>query len=318
MTTSPPGPLPGRGARGTDQPAVDSPRGEVGAAVARAADFSQLTKPRITTLVLVTTLLGYTLGAASFPEVGRLVHLLVATGLVAGGASALNQFLEREADARMHRTRRRPLPSGRLGPGEALIFAVDLSALGIVWLAVAVHPAASLVAAITLVSYVFAYTPLKRTTPWCTAVGAIPGALPPVIGWVAARGELGAGAVALFALLFVWQLPHFFAIAWLYREDYARGRFPMWPVIDPSGKWTFRQITGTSILLTVVSLIPTWIGMTGRIYFAGAALLGALFVALAVVLARTGEDRAARRVFLYSVLYLPAIIALMLIDRVPH
>jgi protoheme IX farnesyltransferase len=256
------------------------------------------------------------LGATDGPELGRLVHLLLATGLVAGGASALNQFLEREADSRMHRTRGRPLPSGRLTPDTALIFAVDLAAVGLVWLAVAVSPAASLVAALTLASYILAYTPLKRTTPWCTAVGAVPGALPPVIGWVAARGELGAGAVALFALLYSWQLPHFFAIAWLYREDYARGRFPMWPVVDPSGTWTFRQITATSVLLLAVSAVPTAIGLTGRLYLAGALALGLVFVLFALALARRRDDRAARRVFLYSVVYLPAIVALMLVDRV--
>ena len=285
-------------------------------AASRFADYSALTKPRITTLVLVTTLVGYMLGAEQKLEPGRLIHLLLATGLVAGGASALNQFLEREADARMHRTRRRPLPSGRLAPDAALIFAVDLAALGLVWLAVAVSPAASLVAALTLASYVLAYTPLKRTTPWCTAVGAVPGALPPVIGWVAARGELGAGAVALFALLYAWQLPHFFAIAWLYREDYARGHFPMWPVVDPSGTWTFRQITATSVLLALVSALPTAIGLTGRLYLTGALALGAIFVFLAVALARRRDDRAARRVFFYSIVYLPAIVALMLVDRV--
>jgi protoheme IX farnesyltransferase len=292
-----------------------SPIAEPKIAASRFADYSALTKPRITTLVLLTTLVGHMLGAEGRLALGRLIHLLLATGLVAGGASALNQFLEREADARMYRTRRRPLPSGRLTPDAALIFAVDLAAVGLVWLAVAVSPGASLVAALTLGSYVLAYTPLKRATPWCTAMGAIPGALPPVIGWVAARGELGAGAVALFALLYAWQLPHFFAIAWLYREDYARGRFPMWPVVDPSGTWTFRQITATSILLLAVSVLPTAIGLTGYAYLAGAIALGAVFVLLALGLARRRDDRAARRVFFYSILYLPAIVALMLLDR---
>ncbi len=299
-------------------PLTSAPPSASRVTAARAAGYSELTKPRITTLVLATTLVGYTLGAQNTPEIGRLVHLLLATGLVAGGASALNQFLERDADARMHRTRRRPIPSGRLAPGEALVVAVGLSALGIVWLAAAVSAAASLVATLTLGSYVLAYTPLKRMTPWCTVVGAVPGALPPVIGWVAARDTVGAGALVLFTLLFLWQLPHFFAIAWIYREDYARGRFPMWPVVDPSGTWTFRQITVTSVLLAAASIVPTLIGMTGRLYLAGAAILGAGFVVLAVALARSRADRAAQRLFLYSVLYLPAIVALMLADRGPH
>jgi protoheme IX farnesyltransferase len=284
---------------------------------AQAADYAELVKPRITLLVLVTTLVGFMLGSGGDLDLARLAHAVLATALVAGGASALNQVLERDADARMRRTRHRPLPAGRLRPADALVFGVDTAAIGIVWLYVAVNRASALVALLTLASYVLAYTPLKRRTPWCTVVGAVPGALPPVIGWVAARGELGAGAVALFAILFFWQLPHFYAIGWLYRDDYARAGFPIVPVVDRDGRATARHILGASAGLAAASLAPALIGMAGTAYAAGAAAFGLAFLGLGIAFARSRAEAAARRLFVASLLALPAILVLLVIDRAP-
>jgi protoheme IX farnesyltransferase len=204
-----------------------------------------------------------------------------------------------------------------IAPLDALVFALGLALSGMIWLVVAVSPASGLLAAFTLATYVLAYTPLKRCTPWCTAVGAVPGALPPVIGWVAARGELGTGALALFGILFLWQLPHFFAIAWLYREDYARGGFPMLPVVDVEGRMTVFQILLTSTLLVLVSLMPALLGLSGLLYLIGAAGLGVVLLAFAAVLGRSRDDGAARRLFLFSVIHLPATLALLVLDRTP-
>jgi heme o synthase len=287
----------------------------VDAARDRLAALLELTKPRITALVVVTALVGFALGSRDGIDWGRLVHTLLGTALVAGGASALNQIVERHADARMRRTRQRPLPSARLDSREALVFAVDTSALGLVWLTLGASRSASLVAALTLAAYVFAYTPLKRRTAWCTVAGAVPGALPPVIGWVAARGELGPGALALFALLFAWQLPHFYAIAWLYREDYVRAGFRMLSAGDASGRRTAAHLAATSALLLGASLIAPAAGLTGPLYTATALLLGLVFVALALGFVRRRDERQARRVFLYSVLYLPLVLLILVLDR---
>ncbi len=209
----------------------------------------------------------------------------------------------------------RPLPSARLDSGAALVFAVDTAALGLVWLALGASRSASLVAALTLAAYVFVYTPLKQRTAWCTVAGAVPGALPPVIGWVAARGELGPGALALFALLFAWQLPHFYAIAWLYREDYVRAGFRMLSAGDASGRRTALHLVATSGLVLGASLIAPAAGLTGPLYTTAALLLGFVFVALALGFVRRRDERQARRVFLYSVLYLPLVLLILVIDR---
>jgi heme o synthase len=281
----------------------------------RVADYVELTKPRITALVVCTTLVGFVLGSGEGIEIARLIHTLIGTALVAGGASALNQIFERDADRRMRRTRERPLPSGRLEPQPALVYAVDMATLGLVWLAVGANRGAALVAALTLGAYVLAYTPLKRRSSWCTVVGAVPGALPPVIGWVAAGGRIAPGALALFALLFTWQLPHFYAIAWLYRQDYERGGFPMLAVGDLSGRRTALAIAGTTILLLGASIAPVLLGLGGPVYLAAAVILGGLFLALAFRFARRRSDQAARQLFLASVLYLPVVLALLAIDR---
>ncbi len=284
-------------------------------ALARFPDYLELTKPRITLLVLVTTWIGFALASPRTVDVIQLLHTLFGTALVASGASALNQFLERDTDGRMNRTRTRPLPAGRLDPGAVLVFAVDAATLGAAWLAVAVSRVSALLALLTLATYVLAYTPLKRRTPWSTVVGAVPGALPPVIGWVAAGRGLEAGAVALFAILFLWQLPHFFAIGWLYRQDYARAELPMLPVVDPNGRRTAREMVLTAALLVPASLLPALIGMSGAVYAAGATLLSVGFLNRAIAFARNRADADARSLFRASLIVLPAILGLMLLDR---
>ena len=284
-------------------------------APARASDFVLLTKPRITFLVLVTTAVGYALGVGTSFQPGVFVALLVGTALVSGGASALNQWAERDADALMLRTRSRPLPAGRLVPSDAFAFGIAISFVGLVLLASAVNALTALLAAASLASYVLAYTPLKRITPLCTLVGAIPGAIPPMMGWVAATGSLGRVAWALFAVLFLWQLPHFLAIAWIYRDDYARGGFPMLPVTDPGGDSTARQSVSYASALVPVTLLAGAFAGAGPIYLWSALGLGVLFVGCAVAFAVRRSTRSARWLFLVSVLYLPAVLGLMVLDR---
>jgi len=281
---------------------------------ARAADFVALTKPRITLLVLVTAAVGFALGARGGIDPGALAALLAGTALVSSGASALNQYAEREADGRMERTRRRPLPSGRIAPGDALAFGLVLSAGGLGLLA-SVNWATYLLGAAALGSYVLAYTPLKRVTSLCTVVGAIPGAIPPLMGWTASRGALEPGGWALFAVLFLWQLPHFLAIGWMYREDYARGGFPMLTVTDPDGRSTGRQAVLYAAALVPVTLVTGAFASAGAAFLWGALLFGAAFLACAVGFARSRSLAAARRLFAASILYLPAVLGLMVFDR---
>jgi protoheme IX farnesyltransferase len=285
------------------------------AAPARAADFVELTKPRITFLVLVTTAVGYALGAGHGFQVGVFVALLVGTALVSGGASALNQWAERDADALMTRTASRPIPSGRLSPADGFAFGLSISAIGLALLGAAVNGLTALLAAVTLATYVLAYTPLKRVTSLCTLVGAVPGAIPPMMGWAAARGALGREAWALFAVLFLWQLPHFLSIAWIYRDDYARGGFPMLPVTDPGGESTARQTVAYAAALVPATLLAGAFAAAGERYLWSALGLGAIFVACTISFALKRSVKAARLVFLASVLYLPAVLGLMVIDR---
>lgn len=283
----------------------------------RVADYLELTKPRITALVVLTTFVGFHLGALG-GDPWRLLHTLLGTALVCSGTSVLNQVWERERDARMRRTRSRPLPASRLDAGEALAFGVGLAIGGLLHLSLAVNMLAAWLAGATLASYIFLYTPLKTRTWWCTAVGAVPGALPPVIGWAAARGTLDAGAWALFAILFAWQLPHFYAIAWMYRDDYARGGFPMLAVVDRDGVRTGRHALVWTAALLPASLVPALLGLAGGIYAAGAVALGAAFLALAAGMARKCDAARARRLFLGSILYLPVLFTLLVLDRVTH
>ncbi len=285
------------------------------AAPARAADFVELTKPRITFLVLVTTAVGYALGVGSAFHPGVFLSLLVGTALVSGGASALNQWAERDADALMARTVTRPLPSGRLAPADALAFGLSISIVGLALLAGAVNGLAALLAAVTLAVYVLAYTPLKRVTSLCTLVGAVPGAIPPMIGWAAARGSLDREAWALFAVLFLWQLPHFLSIAWIYREEYARAGFPMLPVTDPGGESTARQSVAYAAALIPATLLAGAFSAAGESYLWSALVLGGIFVACTVAFALKRSVRSARLVFLVSVIYLPAVLGLMVLDR---
>jgi protoheme IX farnesyltransferase len=280
-----------------------------------AADLLALTKPRVVVMVLVTTVVGYYVGLTGAPEYGRLVALLIGTLLAAGGTLALNQYWEREVDALMARTRTRPLPDGRLGALEALLFGAALTAAGLGVLALGVGWLAAAVTAATFVLYVFAYTPLKLRTSLCTLVGAVPGALPPVTGWAAARDDVGVGAWVLFGILFLWQLPHTLAIGRLYQEDYARAGVQLLPVIDAQGRATERQILSGCLALLAVSLLPTLIGLAGGVYFAGALVLGAGFVALGAQQALAPSASRARRVLLASLLYLPALLALLAFDK---
>ncbi len=261
------------------------------------ADYVELTKPRITLMVVLTAFVGYALGSTGSILTGRLAAALVGTALVAAGASCLNMVLERRTDSLMLRTRNRPLPAGRLRPPEALAWGLALTTTGLVLLAWRTGPLSAAVAFLT------------------TIVGALPGALPPVIGWAAARGRLEPGAFVLFAIVFLWQIPHFLAIAWIYREDYARGGLPMLPVLDPEGRLTGRQAVANTLALLLVSLVPTVAGIAGRAYLAGAVVLGVGFTAVAVRAAVLRTPRAARWLFVASILYLVALCALLLADR---
>ncbi len=275
--------------------------------------YLELTKPRLTFLAIVTAVGGFFLAGESVP--GTFVFLLLGTALVGAGAGALNQYLEREADSRMERTRGRPLPSGRISPDAALAFGVACSTAGLAVLALGTNLLAAGLAAATLVSYLFIYTPLKPRTALCTLVGAIPGALPPLIGWAAARGELGLHAWSLFFILFLWQLPHFLAIAWTWREDYARAGFKMLPVLDPEGGSTGRQIVLYCLALIPVSLLPAVMGSFGWLYFLAALASGLAFLGCGLATARARSRPSARRLFFASILYLPVLLTTMTLDR---
>jgi len=282
-------------------------------------DLLELTKPRITLMVAVTAAAGFVMaspGPLSGLEMALLVHLLVGTSLVAAGASGLNQVVEREVDARMRRTAERPIASGRMDPDVGLLWAVALSVAGLAWLTVAVNPLTALLGALTLAGYVFVYTPMKRLSSLATVVGAVPGAVPPMMGWAAAAGRLEPGAWILFGILFLWQLPHVLAIAWMCRDDYARGGMPMLPVLDPDGVRTGRQAVLYGAALVPVSLVPTLLGLTGPVYFAGALVLSLAYFAAALLFQRRRDEPTARRLLLASVVYFPAILAVMLVDRV--
>ena len=283
----------------------------------RAVDFYELTKPRIVLMVLVTALVGYYAGSGRVPDYLQLIQMLIGTALAAAGTLALNQFIERDTDAKMSRTCRRPLPDGRVQPYEALWFGIALTLLGLGYLAVAVNLSSAVVAAAITASYLLAYTPMKRHSSLCVPVGAVPGALPPVIGWVAASGQLSVEAWVLFAIMFLWQIPHTLAIAFLYKEDFAKAGIQFLPVIEPDGESTNRQILVHCSALLAVSLLPTLIGVAGPTYFIVAFLLGVAFLASGVSLIVTPTRAGARRLLLASLIYLPALLLVMALDRVP-
>lgn len=266
--------------------------------------------------MLLTAAAGFYAGARGAVDIPLLLHTLIGTALVAGGTNALNQLRERDIDARMERTRRRPLPSGRVTPRAAAWFAGGISVAGVAYLLVAVNALTAALAALTLVSYVFLYTPLKRRTSLNTLIGAVPGALPIVGGWTAAGGSLDTAVGALFWILFLWQLPHFLALAWLYREDYRRGGLAMLSVEDPDGRATARMVVLYAIALLPVSLVPSLVGLTGSLYFIGALVLGAAYAASGIALAFGVTRPRAWRVFAASIVYLPALLALLVIDTI--
>jgi protoheme IX farnesyltransferase len=277
-----------------------------------------LVKARLTFLVLLTTLVGFYVGIRGAPDYWLMLHTMLGTALVACGASALNQLWEREHDALMRRTADRPLPSGRMQPETVLVFGGFCAMAGLIYLAFAVNLLTSLIGAITLASYVFVYTPLKRVTWLNTAVGAIPGALPPVMGWTAARNDLTGEGWALFAILYFWQIPHFLAIAWMYREEYAQAGFVMLPSVDPDGSRTGRQAISHTLGLLTVSLAPFLFRLTGTLYLFGALALGTAFLAGAVLFSRQLTRPRARQLFFISILYLPLLLGLMVIDKLKH
>jgi len=279
-------------------------------------DYIQLTKPRITWLILMSTGVGYFFGALYGWTWSVLLHTLLGTAFIASGTAALNQWWERDADKKMVRTQDRPLPAERLHPTRALIFAIILSIIGFVELSLGANLLTGLLGLFTLASYLFVYTPLKQRTPHSTTLGAIPGAMPPLIGFAAAHGTLTAQGWALFAILFLWQFPHFYAIAWMYKEDYSNAGIKMLPVVDPSGDSTVRQILFYSLVLIPISLLPRYLGMSGNVYLVGALVLGAIYFYSGLLVARELSRAHARRVLLASILYLPVLYGLMMADHV--
>lgn len=284
------------------------------------ADYFELTKPSVTTLILMSTLVGFFMGArggffgGGIAGLLLLLNALAGTALIAGGTAALNHFLESDTDALMRRTEQRPLPAGRLQEGRVLIFGLALSALGALQLALTVNRLTSALGLLTWATYLHFYTPLKRRTYLCTLVGAFPGALPILMGWTAARGSLDPGGWLLYAILFLWQFPHFYAIGWMYREDYARAGVVMLPVVDLRA--TARQIIGFTAVLLPVSLLPTALGMAGKVYFVGAAALGVAFLYYGIRLARRQTAGQARQLLKASVFYLPLLYTLLMLNKV--
>jgi heme o synthase len=278
-------------------------------------DYIALTKPRITWLILMSTGVGYFFGARNGWHLVTLIHTIIGTGLIASGTAALNQWYEREADAKMRRTQARPLPAGRLDAWKALVFAILISVAGFAELWIGANALAALLGLFTLLCYLFVYTPLKQRSPHSTTIGSIPGAMPPLIGFAAASGTLTWDAWVLFAILFLWQFPHFYAIAWMYKEDYARAGIRMLPVVEPDGKSTARRILLYSIALIPISLMPKFFAMAGNLYLYGAFALGLAFLYAGLRIRWDRTRQQARRVLLASVVYLPVLFSLMLFDR---
>jgi heme o synthase len=281
----------------------------------RLSAYLELTKPRITFLIVLTSAAGFCLGSR-----GRLNYLvfsnaMIGIALLSSGIATLNQYIERDLDALMRRTATRPLPSGRLLPWEALFFGVVLTVLAEAYLALLVNPLSAILGLTVIAGYLFAYTPLKTRTTLSTMVGAFPGAVPPLIGWTAARGDISIEAWVLFAILFLWQFPHFLAIAWMYREDYGRAGILMLPVVEPEGRVTGQQIVVYTIMLLPVSLLPTYLGISGKAYLYGAAILGLLFLFSSIRAAISKSRQSARQLLLASVIYLPLLFILMVLNR---
>lgn len=279
------------------------------------ASYLELTKPRITFLIVLTAAAGFFLGAPGTVNYLMFFHAMYGIALLSSGLATLNQYMERELDGLMRRTASRPLPSGRLAPLEAFLLGIALVVGAEIYLAFLVNPLTALFGVSVIVGYLLLYTPLKTRTTLSTVVGAIPGAMPPLMGWTAATGKVGAGGLVLFAILFLWQFPHFLAIAWMYREDYGRAGIVMLPVVEPEGRVTGQQIVVYTLLLVPVSLLPTVLGMSGLVYLYGAVALGLLFLFFSLRAAFSRSRQEARRLLLASVIYLPLLFVLMVIDR---
>jgi len=282
----------------------------------RVNAYYELTKPGITRLVLVTTAAGFYLASRGSIDVMLLLNTLIATGLVASGTNALNQWAERHADGQMRRTANRPLPSGRLESRRAFIFAWSIAIIGLIYLWAVVNLTTAMVVAVSLTSYVFIYTPLKRRTWISTPIGAVPGALPILAGWTASGEPISAGAWALFAIMFAWQMPHFYALAWIYREDYGRAGFRMLTVVDGTGARAARHTLMFTAALIPISVLPTVLGVSGDIYMVGAIALGLAFLFLTTGMLRKPDERIAWRIFTGSIVYLPMLLLLMVVDKV--
>ena len=280
-----------------------------------AGDLAELIKARLTLLVLVTTAVGFYLGAEQPVDYRALFHTVFGTAAAAAGAAALNQWWERRVDALMRRTKTRPIPAGRMAPVQALMLGTALSVFGVAYLAIVCNALSAVLTAITIVIYIFAYTPLKRTSTANTAVGAIPGAIPPMIGWAAARGDIGPGAWSLFAIVFLWQMPHFFAIAWMCREDYSRAGFRMISNDDTTGERSASQSVFFCILLLVLAGLPAFIGIVSYVYQAIELVLGGLFVAVAMRFLLLRTLGAARLLFIASIAYLPLLLAALILTK---
>lgn len=277
--------------------------------------YLELTKPRITFLIVLTSAAGFCLGAQGSINYLVFFHAMYGIALLSSGIATLNQYMERDLDALMRRTASRPLPSGKLASREALILGVILTVGAEIYLALLVNPLTAMFGITVIIGYLFLYTPLKTKTTLSTVVGAFPGAMPPLMGWTAATGEVTAGAWVLFAILFLWQFPHFLAIAWMYREDYERAGIVMLPVVEPEGRVTGQQIVLYTLLLLPVSLLPTVLGISGSVYLYGAIVLGALFLYSSLRAAFSKSRQQARRLLLASVIYLPLLFVLMVLNR---
>jgi len=281
----------------------------------RMSAYLELTKPRITFLIVLTSAAGFCLGAKGGLDYARFAHAMFGIALLSSGIATLNQYIERELDGMMRRTASRPLPTGKLAPVEALVWGVSLTLLAEIYLALLVNPLTALFGLTVITGYLFMYTPLKTRTTLSTFIGAFPGAMPPLMGWTAAANEVTWGAWVLFAILFLWQFPHFLAIAWMYREDYGRAGIRMLPVVEPEGRITGQQIVAYTLMLVPVSLLPTMIGISGRVYFYGAIILGLLFLSSSISAALSKSRQQARRLLLASVLYLPLLFGLMVLNQ---
>lgn len=289
---------------------------ESSALMARVIDFYELTKPRMNFLVVITTMVGYYMAGRDKHDWPLLLSALVGTALTAAGASVLNMYIERDLDKNMPRTRNRPLPAGRVQPIEALAYGVGLSITGVTVLSFFVNPLTAILGATTLLTYLFVYTPMKRFTSLNTVVGAIPGAIPPMMGWTAATGVLSIEAIALFAILFIWQMPHFLAIAIMYKNDYAAGGFVMLPNEDNENlSMTTRQILLYGLAMIPVSIVPSMVGLCGPAYFTAAVLLGIAYLTFGVSVAATRSRTDAKKLFFASIIYLPLLLAAMMFDR---